>query len=440
MAEIIDNVKVGLFIKGLLKDKQMTQDQLANHLSITKAAVSQNLNGKSAFDIQNLVRIAELFHLTLDDLIAGRRPNQHLDMDSEYVRMMKRGLTDFQRYDIHELNIAHPDVYGRVLMDYLLKDEKDDWITYMVENGVTFALPQHVRYRPLVQRVVLYVLQKKLTSPFPLIEQYVEHVGLFEMQEASDRQLFFALLNDGSHKDLVLRLWSERHVKKTRKSIFFIPYMSQTTSFWIQREAMIHHIIEFHLVDLWKILVDAWLIQRLFYQIEPYFRKLTTHAFLPGMVYLLEKMKAIDKIEAFMSEDVSMAMVFLAQKKQYDAIFLAIEKHLVYDINRLFSKFIPLQDSELLNLFIAKFQRLLSAKKCVALLVEYQHFEVLENHPAFFTHTILSYALDAIKLEKADAITLHRLIQLGAQFQADNANRFTAEKMNRILTKPKKGS
>ena len=440
MAEIIDNVKVGLFIKGLLKDHHMTQDQLATHLSITKAAVSQNLNGKSAFDIQNLLRIAELFHITLDDLVAARRPTPQLDIDSEYVRMIKRGLTDFKRYDSHELNIAHPDVYGRVFMDYLLQDERDEWITYLVENQVTFALPHHVRYRPLVQRVVLYVLQKKLTSPLPLIQQYVEHVGMFEMQEASDRQLFFALLNDVTNTELIIQLWRERNVQKTRKSIFFIPYISQTTSYWMHREKMLHHVIEFHLLEIWKILVDEWLIHRSFYQIEPYVRQLTTHAFLSGLLYVLERMKPIEKIEAFMSEEVTMAMVFLAQKKRYDAIFLAVDKHLVFDINRLFVKLIPLRDVTLLNLCLDQWKGVLNAKKSIALLIEHQLFDVIEAHPTFLTTDVLSYALDAIKLEVADTATLNRLIQLGAHFKAEHANRFTAEKMNRMLRKPKKGN
>lgn len=439
MAEIIDNAKVGLFIKGLLKEKQMTQDQLAHHLSITKAAVSQNLNGKSAFDIQNLVRIADLFHLTLDDLIAGRRPKDQFDIDSEYVRMIKRGLQDFQSYNQHDLNIAHPDVYGHVLMDYLLQDEKDEWIVYIVEKGIPFALPQHVRYRPLKQKVVLYVLQKKLTSPFPLIQHYVEHVGMFEMQEAADRQLFYALLNDPSHREFVLRLWNERHVKQTKKSLFFIPYRIQTTTYWMQREKMVDHIVEYHLLHLWKLLVDEVFIKRSFYQLEPYFRKLTSHAFLAGLLYLIEKIKPIEKIEAFMSEEVSMAMVYLAQKNQVDAIRLGIKKNLVFDLNRLFLKLISVDNASLLSTFITDYRPLLSAKKSVASLVELHMFDVIESHPTFFTPDILSYALDAIHLDKADGNTLHHLIQLGAQFKTQYANRFTAEKMNRLLKKPKKG-
>lgn len=53
MPTIIDNLKVAEKIKKLLKDNNMTQEQLANKLSITKSAVSQNLRGKSNFDIQN---------------------------------------------------------------------------------------------------------------------------------------------------------------------------------------------------------------------------------------------------------------------------------------------------------------------------------------------------------------------------------------------------
>ncbi len=440
MAEIIDNVKVGQFIKGLLKEKHMTQDQLAETLHITKAAVSQNLNGKSAFDIQNLVKIAELFHLSLDDLIAGRKPKDLIDIDSEYVRMMKRGLKDFQTYDPSQLNIAHPDVYGRVLMDYLLAEEADAWITYMVEKKIPFALPEHVRYRPLVQRVVLYVLQKQLTSPLPLIQAYVKHFGMFDFNEDADRQLFFALLNHKEGVALFSSLWTEKETTTVQRSLFFIPFQTKASNYWMDRDKMLRHVMEFHLLHLWTWLVENVLIQRAFYQLEPLLKRLVQFGFIEGLVRFVSAMPVYERSETFLSYDVMDAMVFLAQKKYVKVMIDAIQKNLVYDLQNLWNRLIPIDDDDLLHQLVDAYPQKISPKKSIKALIEHQRFGFIDAHVAWFGQDNLSYGLDAISLEKADAKTLHHLIDLGAQFKAEYANRFTAEKMNRLLARPKKGN
>ena len=42
----MDNVKVGLYIKQRIKEKGITQEQLAEEMNISSSAVSQVLSGK----------------------------------------------------------------------------------------------------------------------------------------------------------------------------------------------------------------------------------------------------------------------------------------------------------------------------------------------------------------------------------------------------------
>jgi transcriptional regulator with XRE-family HTH domain len=85
-----DPVLIGEHIKQLLKTHNMTQDQLANHLHITKSAVSQNLNGKSSFDIQNLIAISKLFSISLDALLGLKSDEKRLP--SAYELLLEKGL------------------------------------------------------------------------------------------------------------------------------------------------------------------------------------------------------------------------------------------------------------------------------------------------------------------------------------------------------------
>lgn len=69
----MDSAKTGKSIKEMLLEEGMTQQELADKLFISKAAVSKNLKGNSSFDIDNLQKIAKFFHITIDELVEGER-------------------------------------------------------------------------------------------------------------------------------------------------------------------------------------------------------------------------------------------------------------------------------------------------------------------------------------------------------------------------------
>lgn len=56
-------------LRVLRKQKQLSQSDLANELMVTRQAVSSWENGKSLPDVYTLSRIAELFGVSLDDLM-----------------------------------------------------------------------------------------------------------------------------------------------------------------------------------------------------------------------------------------------------------------------------------------------------------------------------------------------------------------------------------
>lgn len=55
-------------IAQLRKEAGMTQEQLGNALGLTYQSVSKWENGLSCPDVQLLPQLADLFHVTLDDL------------------------------------------------------------------------------------------------------------------------------------------------------------------------------------------------------------------------------------------------------------------------------------------------------------------------------------------------------------------------------------
>lgn len=114
----MDNVKVGQFIKKQLKEKGITQDNLAERLGISSSAVSQGLSGKNSFDVSNLMVIASILDLDLDVIVnAGKTRETNLE------RISKLNVDEYLKEDpdLHELK--NKDSKDNTLLDYLIVHE-----------------------------------------------------------------------------------------------------------------------------------------------------------------------------------------------------------------------------------------------------------------------------------------------------------------------------
>ena len=66
---MFDIKKFGGYLSSLRKKADMTQMELADRLNLTRQAVSRYEHGDSFPDVSILVTIAEIFHVSLDQLI-----------------------------------------------------------------------------------------------------------------------------------------------------------------------------------------------------------------------------------------------------------------------------------------------------------------------------------------------------------------------------------
>ena len=66
--------KFGGYLSRLRKERDMTQSELADKLNLTRQAVSKYETGDSFPDVSILVSIANIFHVTLDELIRSGEP------------------------------------------------------------------------------------------------------------------------------------------------------------------------------------------------------------------------------------------------------------------------------------------------------------------------------------------------------------------------------
>ena len=77
----MDQKKIGLFLKELRKEKQLTQEQLAERFGVTSRSVSRWETGSNMPDLSILVELADFYDVDIRDIIDGERNGE--DMNKE---------------------------------------------------------------------------------------------------------------------------------------------------------------------------------------------------------------------------------------------------------------------------------------------------------------------------------------------------------------------
>ena len=76
-------------LKRIRKEQNTTQDDLASKLFVTRQAISKWESGDSTPDLNNLIKLTDIFNVSLDTLIFGTERETKVDA-SEFVFDPKR--------------------------------------------------------------------------------------------------------------------------------------------------------------------------------------------------------------------------------------------------------------------------------------------------------------------------------------------------------------
>lgn len=77
----MDQKKVGSFLRELRKEKQLTQEQLAERFGVTNRSVSRWETGSNMPDLSILVELTDFYDVDIRDIIDGERKGE--DMNKE---------------------------------------------------------------------------------------------------------------------------------------------------------------------------------------------------------------------------------------------------------------------------------------------------------------------------------------------------------------------
>lgn len=91
----MDSKKIGSFLKGLRKEKNLSQEQLAEQLDVSGRTVSRWETGSNMPDISMLVELAEFYELSITEIIDGERKSEKMN---EEVKEAALKISDYSAF------------------------------------------------------------------------------------------------------------------------------------------------------------------------------------------------------------------------------------------------------------------------------------------------------------------------------------------------------
>ncbi|MBQ7940266.1 MAG: helix-turn-helix transcriptional regulator [Clostridia bacterium] len=214
---MFDTTQIGKRISEFRKSKDMTQYELADKLSISFQAVSNWERGNSMPDISKLPELAEIFGVTIDDIIghnntvlhdviSSQSPNanEYSDADiSEAAYLLKPS----QIEDILINTDYHPRVLSTVLP--FLSDKTIEEITdEHIKNGKSVAVLLPFLHYEKIEELVRIATEnsESITMFMPFLRESAIKAFAFEVFEhggISEASVFLPFMNEADILELM---------------------------------------------------------------------------------------------------------------------------------------------------------------------------------------------------------------------------------------------
>lgn len=161
MAEL----KIGEKIRSKRRERELTQEELASILFVSKAAVSKWENGESYPDIALLPKIAQLFHITMDELFDYTLEYKPLKVVNEYHFGISLNNVDKKILD-----------HGKIKSSRVAKNngEWDSLVEFTSEEeDFPYTLQKHLKGRVLIDGYSVRIADGKIIDDKKPNKHYV---------------------------------------------------------------------------------------------------------------------------------------------------------------------------------------------------------------------------------------------------------------------------
>lgn len=109
----MDQIRIGSFLKELRKEKGLTQEQTAEKLNVSGRTISRWETGNNMPDISLLTEIAELYEVSIPEIISGERKSENMNEEvKETAKVMATYATSEKETMIK--NIRNESIIGTI--------------------------------------------------------------------------------------------------------------------------------------------------------------------------------------------------------------------------------------------------------------------------------------------------------------------------------------
>ena len=200
-------LRIGEIIKAKRRERELTQEELANVLGVTKAAVSKWENAESYPDIEMLPQIAEFFHITMDELFGYTLKYKPLKIVNQYsFGLSPDDFEDTTVFDHGKIEACDFCKSRRMIGGKMVEDLWETRIHMTsTEENFPYILQEHIKQGRMVEGFSVRLADDKIIDDGKPNKHYVCKEKVWEynnndikyVRQMLKEQLAMGLIEDG---------------------------------------------------------------------------------------------------------------------------------------------------------------------------------------------------------------------------------------------------
>lgn len=423
MPNIIDPIKVGNKISELLKANNMTQEKLANEIGISKSAVSQNLRGRSTFDIQNLIKISQIFKISLDELLEIKTQDDGGEL-SVYQKLEKQGLNAFDNLDIKELRLFEPDLYGKVFVEYLISENNLPVFKFLNEQDVVFVINSLSKAKDIYLKIIMFMLENEL-NPIKYLQLYADLNGSMKINDHLIEMKIWGGLNNINNKNFFDDIINSK-INVSEKFLFIdrVKKISAITIF-----DLVDITSKYHLKNILLYLVNKISLEKSF----DYFKMIEIfikNQYLEGIIIYNDNY-FVDQRENINKNQLQNSFYLIIEEKHVTAIENFLNLKLYSNLTKIVEKLIDNSYTSYVELIFKESSDNLNLNSIGKALIKSNQVELFSKLVNYFETTTLDYLMGELTSLQVEMLDL--LVNNGARFKQRYQSYYTLELINNYL-------
>ncbi len=154
----MDQIKIGMLLKELRKEKQLSQEQLAEQFNVSSRSVSRWENGNTMPDITLIIELADFYEIDIRELLSGERKSEKMDNELKETLVMVAEYTNAEKEKMSKEIITKvcysAGIFGVLIVIHLfqlarLNEIFNSIAASLLAVGFIFSISSAIRIRQL---------------------------------------------------------------------------------------------------------------------------------------------------------------------------------------------------------------------------------------------------------------------------------------------------